>query len=276
MNETVWQPRILIVEDNPVNRALMSRKLRQAGYETVMLAKNGKEAVELALDHAPDLILMDMRLPEMSGLEVIEVLREKNHRGPIIVVSADADGADVSRSLKAGANDHIKKPVDFENLFRKMARLLRPGMDQPVLESQDVPEPVEPDQLSSETEEILSLDPEMEAAPTPVPSEEPKKVEKIEESFSDEVKMVFISDALEKKMIIEEALENDQFENHLEQIKAVAHEYKGTAPIFGLNELGDIAGRLDAGFKNNEPLPRLRDLTVSLLAQIKSVLESNS
>ena len=259
MDVTGWKPRILIVEDNPVNRALMTRKLRQAGYETVMLAKNGREALDLALAHDPHLILMDMRLPEMSGIEVIEVLREKDYQGPIIVVSADASGADVSRSLRAGANDHIKKPVDFENLFRKMARLLKSDKDQPIPETRDVPE-ADP-QINQEVKEEIK--PEV------------KEGYKIEDSFSDEVKMVFISDAKEKIEIIEDALKNDQFEVRLERLKAVAHEYKGTAPIFGLNAIGAAASQLDAGFKNNDPIPRLRDLTKDLLAHIKNVLEAN-
>lgn len=285
MDDTGWQPRILLVEDNPVNRALMSRKLRQAGYETVMLAKNGREALELALDHQPDLILMDMRLPEMSGTEVIEVLREKDYQGPIIVVSADASGADVSCSLRAGANDHIKKPVDFEDLFRRMARLLKSDKNQPIPDSRDVTETEEvleileahemletQESLKSseditETEEVREADPEIKP--------EIKKEYKIEDSFSDEVKMVFISDAKEKMAIIEEAFENDRFEERLERLKAVAHEYKGTAPIFGLKALGAAAGELDAGFKNNDPIPRLKDLARELLAHIKNVLQSN-
>jgi diguanylate cyclase (GGDEF)-like protein/PAS domain S-box-containing protein len=105
---------LLVVDDNESNRDALSRRLRQRGY-TVSMAASGAEALA-AIEHSPfDLILLDVEMPGMSGLEVLAQLREQYQPAalPVIMVTARSAGADVVEALRLGANDYVTKPVDF-------------------------------------------------------------------------------------------------------------------------------------------------------------------
>jgi PAS domain S-box-containing protein len=112
--------RVLLAEDNPVNRHLAVRLLEKYGHR-VVVANNGREAVE-AFERAPfDLILMDVQMPEMSGLEAAAVIRSRESpsgRIPIIAMTAYAMKGDRERCLEAGMDDYVSKPVRAEELFR--------------------------------------------------------------------------------------------------------------------------------------------------------------
>jgi CheY-like chemotaxis protein len=113
--------RVLLAEDNPVNQHLAVRMLRRQGH-SVEIANNGQEAVE-AFDSKPfDLILMDVQMPGMSGLEAAAAIRERESRTgcriPIIAMTAYAMKGDRERCLEAGMDDYVSKPVRAEELFR--------------------------------------------------------------------------------------------------------------------------------------------------------------
>ncbi len=82
-------PRILVVEDNRVNQLLLMKKFEQQGLASILLARNGQEALTMALKNNPDLILMDIQLPDMNGNLVIQRLREEKFSGQIVALSAD-------------------------------------------------------------------------------------------------------------------------------------------------------------------------------------------
>ncbi len=119
------QRRILLVEDNELNRDMLSRRLGKKGFE-VMLATDGREGVELAKAQAPDLILMDMRLPDMDGWAVTRQLKvdEATSHIPVIALTAHAMDRDRDAALQAGCDDFDTKPVELERLLGKIEALL--------------------------------------------------------------------------------------------------------------------------------------------------------
>jgi two-component system cell cycle response regulator DivK len=120
--------KILLVEDNEMNRDMLSRRLIRRGFE-VVLATDGQEGVAMAAQEAPDLILMDMSLPVTDGWEATRLIRANGgcRTIPIIALTAHAMAGDRDRALAAGCDDYDTKPVDFERLLGKIANLLNGG-----------------------------------------------------------------------------------------------------------------------------------------------------
>ena len=114
-------PKILLVEDNEMNRDMLSRRLIKAGFEMVM-AVDGEQAVDLARSEAPDLILMDISLPGLDGWEATRLLKAmpETRSIPIIALTAHAMAGDREKSLAAGCNDYDTKPIDFRRLLEKI------------------------------------------------------------------------------------------------------------------------------------------------------------
>ncbi|MBI3439827.1 MAG: response regulator [Proteobacteria bacterium] len=109
--------RILIAEDHPDNREMLTRRLERRGYE-VHTAENGAEAVEKAKTCAPDLILMDISMPVMSGIEATRVIRKTPQVDGVKIVALTAHAMESARleCLEAGCDDFATKPVDFAGL----------------------------------------------------------------------------------------------------------------------------------------------------------------
>jgi len=120
-------PEILLVEDNEMNRDMLSRRLTRRGYQ-VVVAVNGEEAVQRAAG-LPDLILLDMSLPLMDGWAVARHLKaqETTREIPIMALTAHAMVGDRQRALDAGCDDYEAKPIDFPRLLAKMSELLDPS-----------------------------------------------------------------------------------------------------------------------------------------------------
>ncbi len=118
-------PKILLVEDNEMNRDMLSRRLQRKGHEVVM-AVDGQEAVEMAQSQTPDLILMDISLPVMDGLEATKRIKTapETRSIPIIGLTAHAMAGDREKSLEAGCDDYDTKPIDFQRLLGKTQALL--------------------------------------------------------------------------------------------------------------------------------------------------------
>jgi two-component system, cell cycle response regulator DivK len=119
--------RILIVEDNEMNRDVLSRRLARRGYD-VILATDGPHGLAMAAMHGPDLILMDLGLPEIDGWECTRRLKadESTRHIPVIALTAHAMVGDRQRALEAGCDEFDTKPIDFVGLLNKMDRLLEP------------------------------------------------------------------------------------------------------------------------------------------------------
>lgn len=120
--------RILLAEDNIDNREMLMRRLEKKGF-FVICAVDGKEATERAVDSAPDLILMDVSMPFLSGIEATLWIRENapDNNVPIIALTAHAMEGDRQKCLDAGCNDFATKPVDFKLLLSLIEKYARPN-----------------------------------------------------------------------------------------------------------------------------------------------------
>ena len=116
--------KILLVEDNELNRDMLSRRLLRANY-TVLTAADGEEALRVIREQRPDVVLLDMNLPVKDGWTTCQEVREdpsiENTR--IIALTAHAMGEDKARAMAAGCNDYATKPVDFPELLEKISQL---------------------------------------------------------------------------------------------------------------------------------------------------------
>jgi CheY-like chemotaxis protein len=121
-------PKVLLVEDNEMNRDMLSRRLIKRGYEVVM-ALDGAEGVILAGSESPDLILMDMSLPVLDGWEATRRIKAEpaTQSIPVIALTAHAMGGDREKALAVGCDDYDTKPIDLPRLLGKMEALLKPG-----------------------------------------------------------------------------------------------------------------------------------------------------
>lgn len=124
--------RILYVEDNEDNAYMLSRRLSKKGFE-VIIARDGVEGIDYAHRENPDLILMDLSLPEMDGWEATRRLKQDAATGaiPIIAVSSHAMRGDREKALDAGCDDYDTKPVEFARLLAKIERLLNRSESSP-------------------------------------------------------------------------------------------------------------------------------------------------
>lgn len=118
-------PRILLVEDNEMNRDMLSRRLQRKGHE-VLIAVDGEAGAQMAESERPDLILMDMSLPTVDGWEATRRIKRLPETAsiPIIALTAHAMAGDRDKAIEAGCDDYDSKPVDFERLLGKIQSLL--------------------------------------------------------------------------------------------------------------------------------------------------------
>ena len=118
-------PKILLVEDNEMNRDMLSRRLIRNGYE-IVLAVDGASGVEMARTNTPDLVLMDMSLPVLDGWEATRRLKADaaTQHIPIIALTAHAMSSDRGKALEAGCDDYDTKPIELPRLLAKIESLL--------------------------------------------------------------------------------------------------------------------------------------------------------
>ncbi|MFG6412979.1 response regulator [Roseateles sp. DC23W] len=123
------QPQVLLVEDNHINQVVAMEFLSLMGVQA-RLAKNGVEALAACAEAAPDLVLMDIQMPGMDGLECARRIRAQQRNGllpgfPILALTAHALDADVAASMEAGMDEHLTKPLDFVALRTRLQRWLK-------------------------------------------------------------------------------------------------------------------------------------------------------
>jgi CheY-like chemotaxis protein len=118
-------PKILLVEDNEMNRDMLSRRLQRRGYE-VMIAVDGQQGVAMAKSEIPDLILMDMSLPLIDGWEATRTLKAAAETKdiPVIALTAHAMSTDRDKAIEAGCDDYDTKPIELPRLLGKMEALI--------------------------------------------------------------------------------------------------------------------------------------------------------
>jgi two-component system, cell cycle response regulator DivK len=118
-------PKILLIEDNEMNRDMLSRRLERRGY-AIVIAENAEQGLSLAQMESPDLILMDITLPEMDGWEAARRLKrdQSTRHIPIIALTARVLISDQAKAFEVGCDDYDTKPVDFARLTEKIGNLL--------------------------------------------------------------------------------------------------------------------------------------------------------
>ena len=121
-------PKILLVEDNEMNRDMLSRRLERRGYR-VAIALDGEQGVAMAGSEAPDLVLMDMSLPVLDGWEAARRLKAipETRTIPIIALTSHAMVGDREKAIEAGCDDYDTKPVEFQRLLEKIETILAKG-----------------------------------------------------------------------------------------------------------------------------------------------------
>ena len=119
---------ILLVEDNEMNRDMLSRRLSRKGF-TIITASDGEEAIRTIGEHRPDLVLMDMNLPIKDGWTTCRELRDNSDTAnlPVIALTAHAMAGDKEKALAAGCDDYATKPIDFNDLLGKIGTLIDRG-----------------------------------------------------------------------------------------------------------------------------------------------------
>jgi len=121
--------RILVVDDSEMNLDLLKRRLERRGY-VVITALTGKEALSLLDQQSIDMVLLDVMMPEMNGIEVLQAIRvtRSPHTLPVIMATAKSDNVDIVEALDKGANDYVTKPIDLDVLLARMRVHLRPSV----------------------------------------------------------------------------------------------------------------------------------------------------
>jgi len=133
MNETESSKGlILVADDDPDIRDIVSFRLERAGYETAQAA-NGDEALNMALERPPALCILDVMMPKVNGFELVRELRgnETTQGIPVLMLTASVQDKDVARGFEIGADDYLKKPFNTNELLARVAALLRRGSSSP-------------------------------------------------------------------------------------------------------------------------------------------------
>ncbi len=115
---------ILIVDDAAFMRAMLKQILKDAGYEIVGEAVNGREAVQLYEELNPDLVTLDMVMPEMGGMEALQAIRSRDHKAKVVIVSAVDQRENLLEAIRSGATEYIVKPFNESGVMKAVRRAL--------------------------------------------------------------------------------------------------------------------------------------------------------
>jgi PAS domain S-box-containing protein len=241
-------PHILLVEDNPINQEVARELLEDVGF-TIDVATNGAEAIELCLANSYDLILMDMQMPVMDGLEATRKLRADGCTTPILAMTANAFGEDRKRCLESGMNDHIAKPVNPDNLYASIAKWLPL---QPAIQASKATALPTNERSALEAQGWVDMEQAMRAVRNNTGT-----YRRLLKSFID------------GHDHDDEILEATRRENRLQDARQLAHNLKGVAGTLGLWRIHAAACALNdallpSATGGNDPEPLFADLIDAL------------
>jgi signal transduction histidine kinase/CheY-like chemotaxis protein/HPt (histidine-containing phosphotransfer) domain-containing protein len=246
--------RVLLAEDNAFNQAVALEVLKKLGCD-VTLASNGKEAVEAFCSHALDVILMDIQMPEIDGIEATKIIRAKETSGriPIIAQTAHAFAEDRQRCLKAGMDEHISKPIKTSELLQLLRRFVPQGiLNRSKPEEQavttDITDPaVLPDQSHACFDDLLC------------------RLDNDTEAFEETVALFFCTIPGNLKDL--KAAAGDRDWGPLERI---AHSITGACATFGAGAMRNTASAIEQAAKQCDP-SEIQTLTTRLEGELKEL-----
>ncbi len=119
--------RVLVIDDEKLTRKLIMQVLKSVGFEIVGEAENGLHGIELFKLYKPDIVTLDVRMPQMDGVEALKKIREINNEAVVVMLTAENDSETVTELLKSGAANYIVKPVKRDLILEKM-RIVKKGM----------------------------------------------------------------------------------------------------------------------------------------------------
>jgi PAS domain S-box-containing protein len=250
LDKDIFPSTILIAEDNPVNKELLEEQLREYGFTSLLFAADGQEALDLALEKQPALVLMDIQMPRMDGKEAIRELRSRNFRQPILVMSAFAMQDDIDSALRVGADGYITKPVDFDRFFYEVRKLLSVSDGNPHTgNTDDVPSCC----LEKDKGRWLRFSP----------------------GVSPRLRSIFMKDAGQKLETLNRVASARQLREFWNEVKTIAHGYKGSAAHFGLSCLEKLSRQLDEGMRDGLPEQKLMAYLRQLSTLLEHIIEEN-
>ncbi len=235
---------ILIAEDNPVNAELLYEALEMRGFRNISVVTDGEEAIENAIKELPQLIIMDNKMPKVSGLEALRVLRDRGFENPVIILTADAIEELKKDEIKVMPESYLTKPINFELLFKEICRVLKHDYKNNKKDTKDKLKNIRPGLI-------------------------------INKDVSENIKNVFLKDLKEKNKILKKAIDENIIEKEFESISMIAHSYKGNAGYFGLGLFEDLAGELDQRLKDKRSAKIISYLTIKLNRMIEDILSIN-
>ncbi len=236
--ELNFNPNILLVEDNRINQKLAVALLKKKGWIPV-LASNGKEAVEILKDKSFDLILMDVQMPEMDGIEATQCIRNKEAEEnleytPIIAMTAHSMKGDMESCIDAGMDDYLSKPLRPEEMFEKIYKILR-DKDVNFEQKKSLSKEPKPEEQSASKELGIDF----------------SKVKSLVSGDKDLLKEL-VGDLIKEIPPQLDDLEKAVKSGDCEQIRKAAHKIKGSVSIVGENKAFGIAYKIEAmGRENN-------------------------
>ncbi|MDD0812625.1 PAS domain S-box protein [Curvibacter sp. RS43] len=247
--------RLLVVEDNELNQQVAAELLTDAGF-VVELASNGREALEKLRQQPVDLVLMDMQMPVMDGLEATRAIRAQpdTRHLPVIAMTANAMDADRQRCLAAGMNDHLAKPVNPDDLWLALARWLAPQV--PVGRQVSPLRPA-PSAISLPTD-IAGLDVALGL----------KRVMGKRSLYLSMLERFVASQSPTLESLPQALAQGD-----LVLAERLAHTLKGLAGNLGASGLQQACGELELALAGGQSAERLHRLSVPLLAALQLLLE---
>jgi|GEM_PF-1192535 len=237
--------RILLVEDSRDNQRVVSYYLERLGL-AIEIAENGRTAVEMATARPYELILMDMQMPELDGYAATRRLRDQGYSQPIIALTAHALSGDAEKCLAAGCDDYLRKPVEWERLSSVLYRYLD-------LQAEDR----KPEREQKEASPDGRL-------PSTVGEDPPL----VSDFAGDPGFMVLIRDYVDDLAIRIREFRQNFADRHLEVLRGLAHNLKGSGGMYGYSELSEIAGLLEDAVREN----RDTDLIGALVDEVVGVI----
>ncbi|RLB07078.1 MAG: hypothetical protein DRG27_06805 [Deltaproteobacteria bacterium] len=211
--------RVLLAEDNPVNQKVAKSMLEKQGFQ-VTIANNGKEAVELLTKESFDLVLMDVQMPEMDGLEATRKIRELGIKIPIVALTANAFEEDRKRCLEAGMDEYLSKPIKIEELLNIISKFF---------EAEAGPEQKQ-EHVQIQSKKVIQID--MKRAMDAVGGDK---------ELLNELLNMFYEDSKAKLKEIKEAIKNKDYE----KLRELVHAVKGASANIGLTEIYEICLELE-------------------------------